>query len=745
MNRQSPFAACRHLFSPLWTRILWTSAFWVTGAVAALLLSMDPTGLTSPTVQAASATDCDASPSEDAYRPADWFLYFADEFNCAEVPDHWSIQGPMSKAAYQPPQNGYVQVKNGALQVGVVDVDVSFPYLYLVDDSATSYDIPFTSRRIDWLPNTGDFRLAMRVRFQAEFSGDHRISIYADGHKPSYAGPLFYIGSDYNKSVEAWRGLIVGADRGRQFVDLDDHGYPNPYAEWVVMTVDHRQSQDRFEIAVDGVPMLTTTLSSFKEQAIAAVRPDVLYLGSLAYLESAVGWIDIELDWLRIYAPPSTVQATEGILQATFEATPMPQDAPSSYTGLLPAGPFANTPYWHEDFDGGDSAMPDYWRLLADNDPDSTDTVVSHSHATISNNGTARAVPVWGIYDDLRLYVETPTGAESAYLAERAQSNTAHTAPLLPATEGASATKDPAYVDWRPNRGNIRYAWKARQSASGYGVEVSNGGHVPYFTGAMFYTLLDTTHGTGGQFIFPSCQEKYFWRLHLLPEYAALGDMETIVTADYINGTVFLYVDGQLIGWWPESDCSLNWYLRGENATSPDLLFFGNPAIEAPGRWSEVGVDWFATFAGVDTPPMIEGWLPYTDEIFFDWNAVDDADEVDVMTRTVTLTSTEPLHWQAHIHDQFEWLGVTPISGTTRLTSTGTLELPPLVAYLTLTATRPVTYADDSTVLILNAETISGSQVAPFAVPITSVYSRPADTYQQFLPHVIGSTDARRR
>jgi hypothetical protein len=146
----------------------------------------------------------------------------------------------------------------------------------------------------------------------------------------------------------------------------------------------------------------------------------------------------------------------------------------------------------------------------------------------------------------------------------------------------------------------MRFAWRGRQTANGYGVEISNAGHVPYFTGAMFYLLQDTTSNAGsGQFIYPGCQEQYFWRLHLLPGYAVPHEGWTLVTADYINGAVHLYVDGQEIGWWPESDCSLNWYLQGENATSPDVLFFGNPATGAAGAWSEVFVDWFATFSGL--------------------------------------------------------------------------------------------------------------------------------------------------
>ncbi len=127
----------------------------------------------------------------------------------------------------------------------------------------------------------------------------------------------------------------------------------------------------------------------------------------------------------------------------------------------------------------------------------------------------------------------------------------------------------------------------------------------------MFYTWLDITTANGGQFIFPSCQEQYFWRLHRLPEFQSAPSQGAwaIINADYINGTVHLYANGQKIGWWPESDCSLNWYLKGQNATSPETLFFGNPATayDNPGGWSHVYVDWFATFSGLPKklPPQI--------------------------------------------------------------------------------------------------------------------------------------------
>ena len=72
-----------------------------------------------------------------------------------------------------------------------------------------------------------------------------------------------------------------------------------------------------------------------------------------------------------------------------------------------------------------------------------------------------------------------------------------------------------------------------------------------------------------------------------------------VVTADFVNGTAHLYVDGREVGWWPQSDCSQNTYLQGENATTPDTLFFGNLATAPRGAWSTVSIDWFATFAGL--------------------------------------------------------------------------------------------------------------------------------------------------
>lgn len=551
---------------------------------------------------------CGLAPLNDPYRPIGYHTYFADEFDCNQMLDYWTRQGQMTTASYTPPATGYVEVSNGSLHVGVPGVDTSFPYLYMVDDSATTYDVPHTTRRVDWLPNSDDFRLALRVRFKVDALGEHRIAIYADGHRPNYAGPLFYVGTDYNGQEEAWRGLIVGTDRANSFVDLGDYGYADPYTGWVVVTADFSYNTDTFTLAVDGVPRLTKPLSAFKDYPNAATRPDTLYLGSLALLQDPVPWTDFELDWLRVYAPLAVPEATFGLLTASVEPVPSPVDAPNAFSAALPTGPFANTPHWSEHFSG--SEMPTYWQRVYNPDPSSAWTEVGNSQASLKNDGSATGVPVWAIFDDmlpLNILGGLEIGRESPadYLRRRGGSPF-WTPPPTPPLEGEGSQVGAAATyprfDWRPNQGNIRYAWRGRQTASGYGVEISNGGHFPYFTGAMFYTLQDSSSNDGqGQFIFPGCQEQYFWRLHRLPGYSVPHNEWTIVTADYINGTVHLYVDGQKVGWWPESDCSLNWYLKGENATSPDILFFGNPATapNAPGGWSEIGLDWFATFPGL--------------------------------------------------------------------------------------------------------------------------------------------------
>lgn len=565
-----------------------------------------PIILSSSRSQPACTVYCGLAPTTDPYQPAGYHTYFADEFDCDRLLEYWTVQGQMTTASYTPPVSGYVEVSNGALRVGVPGMETSFPYLYLVDDSATTYNVPFTTRRVDWLPNSGDFRLAMRIRFQVDAPGEHRIAIYADGHHPNYAGPLFYVGTDYNDQQEAWRGLVIGTDRGNSFVDMGDFGYVDPYTGWVVVTADFAYSADTLTISVDGIPRLTKSLSAFKGYPDAATRPDILYLGSLALLERPTTWTDFELDWLRVYTPETGLTAPFGLLEAAIEAIPAPTDAPGDYSAALPAGPFANTPHWSEDFN--DSQMPSYWQRVYNPDPTSSWTEIGQGYTALRNDGSAIGVPVWAIFDDMLPVdilggLETGRESPAEYLRHRGGY------PLLPDGDELGGLAMYPRFDWRPNEGNIRYAWRGKQTANGYGVEISNGGHFPYFTGAMFYTLQDTTSNSGrGQFIFPGCQEQYFWRLHRLPGYSVPHNDWTTVTADYINGTVHLYVDGHKVGWWPESDCSMNWYLKGENAASPDVLFFGNPATapNAPGGWSEIFVDWFATFPGLPRvePPL---------------------------------------------------------------------------------------------------------------------------------------------
>lgn len=553
-----------------------------------LILRQKPPDLPACTVY------CGLMPEADIYRPDGYTTYFADEFDCNQLVGYWTVQGQMTPASYAPPDSGVVTVDNGRLRVAVPESDVSFPYLYMIDDSATTYDVPYTTQRVDWIPELGDFRLAMRVRFEAEVVGEHRISIYADGHAPGWGGPLFYVGTDYG-NTEEWRGLIVGADRGNSFVDLGDHGYSDPYTDWVVVSIDYLS--DTLTLSLDTTPIMTRTLSSFKGYPQAATRPDSLYIGSLALLESPTAWTDLEVDWIRVYVPDSTPPAVHGIQDAQVEAPPTPTDPPSPYSSALPAGPFANTPYWQEDFEG--STMPDYWQLKQDTPPSNSWTVVENSYAAILNDGFSPEVPVWVIYDDMLPVDLSPASAQMGespldYLRRRGGS------PFFLAPGQSSVPEQSPRFDWRPNQGNIRFAWRGRQTANGYGVEISNAGHIPFFTGAIFYLLQDTTSNEGqGQFIYPGCQEQYFWRLERLPDYSIPHEDWTLVTADYVNGTVQLYIDGQEIGWWPESDCSLNWYLKGENATSPDALFFGNPAMLPAGPWSEVYVDWFATFPGL--------------------------------------------------------------------------------------------------------------------------------------------------
>ncbi len=699
-------------------------ALWSAPLLAALL-----TALLTVAVRAASlprleaGEECNTPPADDPYRPEGYVTYFADEFDCPALAPHWVIQGRQTVASYVPSVTGYVGQGNGILQVGVPGPDITFPYLYLVDESATTYDVPYTERRVDWLPNQGSFRLALRLRFRVEALGEHRISLYADGHRPAYAGPLFYVGMDYSDEDESWRGLILGADRGNRVVDLGEQGYPDPYTDWFVLTVDFDFDQDRFAMAVDGTEYLTAPLSSFKDADRAALRPDILYLGSLARLEKPAPWTDLELDWLRVYAPRSTPPAQSGLLSATVEPPPTPTDPVSPYVGQLPPGPFTNTPYWSEGFDEGPGDMPSYWQLLLDNDPAHSWTEVRDGRAWIRNRGLASAVPVWGLPDDLLPdHILSGPGPKPGPAAS----------PLLQAL--GSRAHFPRF-DWRPNRGNVRYAWKALQTANGYGVEVSNGGHAPLFTGAMFYTLLDTTANNGeGQFIFPSCQEQYFWRLHLLPGYDSQTDQETVITADYINGTVHLYVDGQEIGWWPESDCSLNWYLKGENATSPDLLFFGNPAVERPGSWSEVGVDWFATFPGLPrTPPPVRLQLAPASVPL----SIVDAEGGLPVSATLQLMGpvTATIQWEARLSSVPSWLTVQPLTGTLEaVTGTGRTVLPPLTQALTITATRPMAHGVYSTTLVVRGVTEDGQPVAPAYVPIFLLYAE--ERHELYLPLV---------
>jgi hypothetical protein len=394
----------------------------------------------------------------------------------------------MSPASYSPPATGVVSMENGRLSLAVPKTDVSFPYLYLIDESATTYDVPYTTRRVDWAPDAGDFRIATRIRFNAEAVGEHMISLYADGHDPGWAGPLFYIGTDYS-AQEAWRGLIVGADRGQDFVDLGEQGYVDPYTDWMVFAADF--VSDTLTLSVDATPVITRTLSSFKGTPDAATRPDSLYIGSLALLESPAAWTDVEVDWIRVYVPDSTPPAAPGLLKATVEEAPKPSDPATPYSRVLPSGPFANTPYWSEDFNG--PAMPAYWQLVQNADPVHSWTEVKSGYAAILNDGMSTGVPVWAIYDDMLappppMPASAPGDSPLDYLRQRGGS--------VFAPEAVGAPPYPR-TDWRPNGGNVRFAWLGRQTAEGYGVEISNAGHIPYFTGAMFYLLQDTTSAGG--------------------------------------------------------------------------------------------------------------------------------------------------------------------------------------------------------------------------------------------------------
>src|SRR5574341_183375 len=102
---------------------------------------------------------------DDPYRPKGYSTYFADEFDCNQLLGYWVVQGQMTPASYTPPASAVVSVDHGRLKMAVPGVDTAFPYVYLVDNAATTYDVPYTLRRVDWIPDAGDFRVAMRIRF----------------------------------------------------------------------------------------------------------------------------------------------------------------------------------------------------------------------------------------------------------------------------------------------------------------------------------------------------------------------------------------------------------------------------------------------------------------------------------------------------------------------------------------------------------------------------------------------------
>jgi hypothetical protein len=400
----------------------------------------------------------------------------------------------------------------------------------------------------------------------------------------------------------------------------------------------------------------------------------------------------------------------------------------------LPAGPFANTPHWSEEFDDSNGAMPSYWHLLVNHDPVNSKTTVQDRHAALLSNNRATGVPVWGVVDDMLPPAKPILGQTdwSTYFRQRNEQT------QVLGLYGERIYQYPR-TDWRPNAGNVRYAWKARQTADGYGVEVSNGGHFPYFTGAIFYTLLDTTANQGqGQFIFPGCQEKYFWELQQLPEFSATVDQETIVTADYINGTVFLYVNGIEIGWWPESDCSLNWYLQGPNAVSPDLLFFGNPAKEDPGSWSDVFVDWFATFPGAsheERPPLLALAMPAIHL------QMDDSDRTDPLTATLQLQATTvfsgSIRWQARLSTIPTWVTIDRSQGILSMPVTRTAVLPPPAESLLLSARRPLTYGTHITILTIEGWTADDQAIQSVQTALYMHYA--PEWHQLFIPNLLSS------
>src|SRR5690606_23368098 len=144
---------------------------------------------------------------------------------------------------------------------------------------------------------------------------------------------------------------------------------------------------------------------------------------------------------------------------APVETPPAPQDVPTIYSAQLPAGPFAHTPHWSEDFDNSTGAMPSYWNLLVNHDPANSSTRVANDHAAILSNDRATGVPVWGIVDDVLPATHLLAQSDWGDYFSRRREKMATVAPF-----GEQVFHYPR-VDWRPNRGNIRYAWKAVQTA----------------------------------------------------------------------------------------------------------------------------------------------------------------------------------------------------------------------------------------------------------------------------------------
>jgi len=190
--------------------------------------------------------------------------------------------------------------------------------------------------------------------------------------------------------------LIAGADRGNIFVDMRALGYAEPYIDWVVMTADY--IGDSFTLSVDGAPVITRTLSSFKGYPTAATRPDALYLGSLALLETPVPWTDIEVDWLRVYAHNSVPLPRPGMLKATFEAAPAPtapprpirrscrQDrSPTPLTGVRSSPELRCRPTGQGEGPGSRPFM----------------TALAGGWVSLLTDHHATGTPVWAVFDDM--------------------------------------------------------------------------------------------------------------------------------------------------------------------------------------------------------------------------------------------------------------------------------------------------------------------------------------------------------